>query len=143
MAARTGSVPNAIHIYDDGTLRAGDIVVADVRNPLENPASRGKPRPFVLVCRIDGHWRGMGLTTNPRYVGGLPRTPIPNPAAAGLARPGFLWGSHLTNVSVLDINRTIGVVEPSLAEAVIELAGLYGADAAALRAAACPSSDAA
>lgn len=123
-------------VYDDGNYRTGDIVVADVRNPIENHASKGKPRPFVLVCRIDGHWRGMGLTTNPKYSNGTPRTAVPDPGAAGLTGPGFLWGNQLTNVSVLDLHRIIGIVEPRLAEAVIRLAALDGADAAALRRAA-------
>lgn len=130
-------------IYDDGTFRTGDIVVAGVRNPFENPNSKGKNRPFVLVKRVDGHWRGMGLTTNPHYANGAPRQAIPNPTAVGLQRPGFLWGDRLTNVCVLDIRGRLGVVEPSLAEAVISLAALDAEDSASLRRAADPSSDAA
>lgn len=136
-------MPSAHTIYDDGTFRVGDIVVARVRNPQENSASRGKPRPFVLVRRADGHWCGMGLTTNPRYANGAPRTPIPNVSAVGLVGAGFLWGSNMTYVSVLDIDRVIGHIESSLAEAVIELAGLCGPDEAALRGAADRSFDAA
>lgn len=143
MDLHASSVPSARRTYADGTFQTGDIVVADVRNPIENPASKGKRRPFVLVSRVDGHWLGMGLTTNPRYAGGAPRVAVPNPTAVGLTGLGFLWGDRLTNVSVLDIDRVIGRVEPSLAEAVIALARLGCADAAALRAAAGPSSTAA
>lgn len=129
--------------YDDGTFRAGDIVVAGVRNPIENRNSKGKNRPFVLVRRVDGHWCGMGLTTSSHYANGAPRVAIPDPAAAGLRGPGFLWGDRLTNVSVLDIHVVIGNVDPSLAEAVISLAGLGSMDAAALRRAALLTSGAA
>jgi len=127
----------------DGNYRTGDIVVAAVLNPIENPNSRGKSRPFVLVRRDGGHWAGMGLTTNPCYASGAPRVAIPSPAAVGLLRPGFLWGDRLTNVSVLDIGPVIGRVDPALADAVISLARLRGADAAVLRAAADPPAHAA
>lgn len=129
--------------YDDGTFRAGDIVVAGVRNPIENRNSKGKNRPFVLVRRVDGHWCGMGLTTSSHYANGAARVAIPDPAAAGLRGPGFLWGDRLTNVSVLDIHVVIGNIDPSLAEAVISLAGLGSMDAAALRRAAFLTSGAA
>lgn len=129
--------------YDDGSFRTGDIVVASVRNPFENPHSKGKNRPFVLVRRVDGHWCGMGLTSNPRYRTGAPRVAVPNPIAVGLRGPGFLWGDRLTGVSVFDIHGVFGVVDTALAEAVISLAHLGGADAAALREAAGPSSNAA
>ncbi len=143
MDLNASSVPGAQRTHADGAFQSGDIVVADIRNPIENPASKGKRRPFLLVRRVDGHWLGMGLTTNPRYAGGVPRVAIPNPTAVGLTGPGFLWGGRLTNVSVLDIDRVIGRVDASLAEAVIALARLCCADAAALRAAAGPSSTAA
>lgn len=129
--------------YDDGRFRVGDVVLAGVRNPIENRNSKGKYRPFVLVRRVDGHWRGMGLTTNSHYASGAPRVAIPEPLEVGLHGPGFLWGDHLTNVCALDIDRAIGKVTPALAEAVVLLAGLYGADAAALRAAAQSFGDAA
>ena len=112
--------------YSDGTYHAGDLVIADVRNPFENPHSRSKHRPLVLVCRIDGHWCGMGLTTNPRHVDGAPRVAVPHPAAVGLRGAGYLWGDRLTSVSVLDIGRVIGRVDLPLANAVLNLAGLKG-----------------
>lgn len=122
--------------YHDGNHSAGDIVVAAVRNPIEDRSSRGKLRPFILVNRVDGHWRGMGLTTNPRYASGLPRLPIPNFQNVGLNRPGYLWGDRLTNVAVLDIHATIGRVDTALADAVIALVGLRGEDATAVNASA-------
>lgn len=135
MAYRPRPNPGNYNTYNDGTYVAGDIVVASVLNPIENPLSRGKCRPFVLVCRVDGHWSGMGLTTNPRYTSGEQRASVPDYRAVGLDRPGFLWGDRLTNVSVLDIRSVIGRVDASLAEAVIALADLTGRDAVVLRAA--------
>lgn len=122
--------------YADAAFTVGDIVIANVRNPIENARSRGKRRPFLLVHRVDGHWRGMGLTTSSRYASGAPRVPIPDAAAAGLRGPGFLWGDRLTNVSVLDIDMVIGHVTSALAQAVISTASLDGEDAVRLRGAA-------
>jgi hypothetical protein len=78
----------------------------------------------------------MGLTTRSHYVTGAPRVAIPDPEAAGLRGPGFLWGDRLTNVSALDIHRVIGRVTSPLAEAVIDLASLSDVDSEALREAA-------
>ncbi len=129
------SMPNFgnASIYNNGRFSVGDVVLACVFNPFENRNSKGKYRPFVLVCRIEGHWRGMGLTTNAHYASGKQRVEIPDPAEVGLNGPGFLWGDQLTNVSAIDIDRTIGKVTLALAEAVISLAGLYGPYAATLR----------
>lgn len=126
--------PRSPHV--DGSYSAGDIVLARIWNPLENTKSRGKTRPFVLVRRLEGSWRGMGLTTRSRYKDGNPRVAIPEPAAAGLNGPGYLWGQGLTKVYALDIERAIGKVTPPFAEAVISLAALESVDAAALRKAA-------
>lgn len=79
--------------------RPGEVVLARVSNPLENPAATGKFRPVVLVRRDGCRWIVMGLTTLARYASGLPRTAVPNPAAVGLARPGFLWGNPTTVVA--------------------------------------------
>lgn len=112
--------------YSDGTYHAGDLVIADVRNPFENAHSKVKHRPFVLVCRIDGHWCGMGLTTKPRHDHGAARVAVPHPAAVGLRGASYLWGDRLTSVSVLDIDRVIGRIDLPLADAVANLAGLKG-----------------
>jgi hypothetical protein len=113
----------------------GELVWADVRNPLENRASTGKMRPVVLVQREGGHYRTMGLTTQRTYGDGTPRVAIPNPRRVGLRGPGFLWGDKLTNVSVLDIGDHIGWSDAELAEAIITLARLGNGAAAGLRAA--------
>lgn len=122
--------------YADAAFSVGDIVIANVRNPIENARSKGKRRPFLLVHRVDGHWRGMGFTTSSHYASGASRVPIPDPASAGLRGPGFLWGNQLTNVSVLDIDMVIGHVTSALAQAVISTASLNGEDASRLRGAA-------
>lgn len=140
MSERACPTPGDHGVCDDGTFRTGDVVLAAVRNPFENPNSKGKYRPFVLVRRRGGHWCGMGLTTKPRYANGVPRVAIPDPLAVGLQRQGFLWGDRLTNVCVLDLRNVLGVVDTALAEALISLVSLGAADAAALREAAQPSS---
>ncbi|QKJ18954.1 hypothetical protein [Microbacterium hominis] len=131
-----GSAHDYLHCYDDGTFHAGDIAIAGVRNPLENSDTKGKNRPFVLVRRANGHWRGMGLTTNSHYASGEPRVAVPNPTAVGLRGRGFLWGDRLTSVCVLDIGQIIGRVDLPLATAVVTLAGLGCEDGATLRRAA-------
>ncbi|MCA0308843.1 MAG: hypothetical protein LCH87_16040 [Actinobacteria bacterium] len=136
MSERAFADRGTSRIHDDGSFRAGDVVVASVQNPIENPSCKGKRRPFVLVHRVNGHWRGMGLTTSSHYADGTPRIAIPNPASVGLHRAGYLWGDRPTSVCALDVDTLLGVVDASLAEAVISLAGLRTADAAALREAA-------
>ena len=122
--------------YDDGARCAGDIVIVNLLNALENPCSSGKRRPAVLIRRENGHWATMGLTTNPRYRDGAPRVGIPDPGVVGLRGPGWLWGSRLANISVLDIETRIGQVDEAMAEAIIALAQLDDDAAAALRVAA-------
>lgn len=111
---------------------AGEVVTASVRNPLENPASRGKDRPVVLVQRDGGQWMVMGLTTKATYADGSPRTPVPHPTAVGLNGPGYLWGEHLTRISVLDLRRHLGWVDAALAATLILQARLHPDRAAAL-----------
>jgi len=121
--------------YDDGARRAGDVVIVNLLNALENRRTSGKRRPAVLIRRENGHWATMGLTTNPRYQDGTPRVGIPEPTAVGLRGPGWLWGGRLANISVLDIGPRIGQVDEAMAEAIIALTQLDDDDAAALRAA--------
>jgi hypothetical protein len=109
----------------------GEVVIASIGHPLEDPTSKGKPRPAVLIRRAGGHWLLMGLTTNPRYAGGTPRTPVPNPARVGLHGPGYLWGQP-TWVSVLDLNKHIGWVDPTLAAVLADHVDLDPADTLAL-----------
>jgi len=102
----------------------GMLVLAWVRNPLENALSTGKIRPVVLVEREGGHWRVMGLTTRSRYSSGQNRVAVPAPARVGLNGPGYLWGDRLTRVCALDLERPIGWCDPLLAEAIADLARL-------------------
>jgi len=118
--------------YDDGPRRAGDVVIVNLLNALENRCTSGKRRPAVLIRRENGHWATMGLTTNPRYQDGTPRVGIPEPQAVGLRGPGWLWGGRLANISVLDIGPRIGQVDAPMAEAIIALAQLDADAAAAL-----------
>lgn len=104
--------------------QVGMVVLASVSNPLENPQCTGKIRPVVLVERVCGHWRVMGLTTNPRYRTGLARVAVPDPAHVGLRGPGYLWGRNLTSICALELERPIGWCDPELAEAVADLAQL-------------------
>lgn len=110
----------------------GEVVLARVSNPLENPRSTGKVRPVVLIRRRLGSWDVMGLTTNPRFRDGTPRMPVPDSSAVGLQRGGYLWGTRLTRVSVLDLDRHLGWVDAELAAALIVAADLDRMDAAAL-----------
>ena len=110
----------------------GEVVTASVSNPLENPNSRGKIRPVILVRRDGGRWWVMGLTTNPAYANGRARTPVRRPYDVGLNAPGYLWGDRLTALSVLDIERHLGWVDAALAADVILQAALPPRDAAAL-----------
>lgn len=119
--------------YDDGIYRSGDVVIINLLNALENRQTTGKRRPAVLVRRENGHWRTMGLTTNPRYRDGGERVAIPNPGAVGLRGPGWLWGNRLANVAALDVERCVGRVDEAMAEAIIELAALEADDAVALQ----------
>jgi hypothetical protein len=120
-------------ISEDGAPGPGELVWARVMNPFENRSSTGKPRPVVLVERTGGHWRTMGLTTNPTHRDGSPRHRVPNWKPVGLPGPGFIWGDRLTNVSVIDVEDHIGWADDALVEAVIDLAGLYGRFASGLR----------
>jgi hypothetical protein len=70
---------------------------------------------MILLHRESGHWMAMGLTTNPKYRNGQPRTPIPDPAALGLTPQGFLWG-RLTRISVLDVRAHFGWVTGEVLE---------------------------
>jgi hypothetical protein len=110
----------------------GEVVIAEVSNPLENPACTGKPRPVVLVRRERGHWLVMGLTSKATYRDGVPRVPVPNARAVGLHGPGYLWGSRLTRISVLDLRIHIGWADAALTASLIDQARLDPGDAATL-----------
>lgn len=104
--------------------QAGMVVLASVMNPRENPYCTGKIRPAVLVERVDGHWRVMGLTSKPRYDSGQSRVAVPSPFRVGLHGPGYLWSPRLVPVCSLDLERPIGWCDSALADAVADLARL-------------------
>lgn len=118
--------------YESAQGLPGEVVLATVSNPLENPQARGKLRPVVLVRRDGSRWHVMGLTTSATYQNGKGRTRIPNPRAVGLERPGYLWGDKLTAIYVLDLDRHLGWADIDLAVAIIVQAGLSSADRGAL-----------
>lgn len=110
--------------FDQLPLQAGMVALASVRNPLENPNSRGKVRPVVLVERISGHWRVMGLTTRHALQQRSAASARAEPGGVGLRGLGHLWGPRLTSVYALDIDRPIGWCDIALATAVADLAKL-------------------
>jgi hypothetical protein len=70
----------------------GETVLVNIFNPIENRRNGGKVRPAVLLREISGHYRTVGLTSNPKFGDGQPRRPVPNPKLIGLAGPGYIWG---------------------------------------------------
>ena len=107
---------------------AGEVVLANCLHPFEDPRSTGKIRPMILDHRAGSQWMAMGLTTNPAYRNGQPRTPIPNPAALGLTGPGYLWGPRLTRISGLDLYYHLGWATEEVL-ALIERLRAMGGDA--------------
>lgn len=98
--------------------QVGEVVTASVMNPHENRASRGKPRPVIIVREVGGQFDVMGLTTNATYSTGIERTPVPDPGALGLGPPSFFWGNKLTRVSRMDIGDHIGWIDAASIEAI-------------------------
>jgi hypothetical protein len=103
----------------DPSLEPGEVVWANVLNPQENARCRGKSRPVILIHPNRAGWRVMGLTTNPTFGDGKPRTAIEDPAALGLSGRSFLWGST-TDVCRIDLLDHIGWIDEPTAH---ELAG--------------------
>ena len=100
----------------------GQVVWANVLNPIENPDATGKIRPVVLVSSTGSHWYVMGLTSKTKYATGADRVPIPNYSAVGLDGPGYLWGNRLTRITSESIESFIGFADDALVEAIIEIA---------------------
>lgn len=95
-------------------LEPGEVVWANVLNPHENPACHGKPRPAILLHPDRNGWLIMGLTTNPTYANGTPRTAIDNPAALNLQGPSYLWGRP-TSICSIDVLDHLGWVDETTA----------------------------
>ena len=119
------SVYRTTDVRREAALQPGEIVWAAVYNGCENVSARGKSRPVILVSACGSSWQTMGLTTNPRYRHGGPRTRIPHPKEVGLTAQGFLWG-QMTTITGLDIDNHVGWCDEALAHAVIEICGLTG-----------------
>jgi hypothetical protein len=110
---------------------SGEVVVAAVGHPLEDPSAATKRRPAILLERHDGRWWLMGLTSKPTYRDGQPRTPISNPDALGLTGPGYLWGRP-THVSALDVHTHIGWADEPTADLLARVLGPQRVPAATL-----------
>jgi hypothetical protein len=91
----------------------GEIVTARVSNPLENPGTKGKSRPAILLKREGARWLVMGLTTRSHFADGTPRRYVPSSMASGLAGKAYLWG-RFTWICTLDVGDHIGRASPEL-----------------------------
>lgn len=102
---------NTMHRTDrDPFLEPGEVVWANVNNPILNPGCRPKPRPVILLERQGGRWLVMGLTTLSTFADGTPREAVQNPAALGLSGRSYLWGRP-TRVCPADIRDHAGWVD--------------------------------
>lgn len=99
-------------------------MIADIRNPIENPRSRGKARPAVLVRASGSSWEVIGLTSKRTYATGSPRVAVPFPGRVGLYGPGYIWSPNLARISAIDVDHHVGWVDRDLAMAIIRLANL-------------------
>lgn len=118
--------------FESAYQRVGEIVVARVRIPHEDPSAPGKARPAVLISRTGSTWTAMGLTTQSRYkTTGSERVPILNWRDLGLIRPCYLWG-RTVRICCLDIDRHIGWADACLAASIIVNGGVTVADATTL-----------
>ena len=103
-------------------LGVGQLRLASVMNPVEDPTASGKQRPTLLVSDHGLWWRVMGLTTKRHYADGSSRTSIPDPLAVGLHGPGYLWGDRLTRIRTSDIGIHIGFADRQLIDTLIQTA---------------------
>lgn len=117
--------------------RTGAIAWALVRNPIEDPGSKGKSRPTVLIRREGSVWLVAGLTKQSHYkTTGEPRIPVAHWAEVGLQIPSYLWSTHLVRVSVLEVFDVMGFADASLAARISFSAQLSVEDDLALQRAA-------
>lgn len=118
-------------------FQPGDVVLASIKNPIEDSTSEGKPRPVVLISR-DGtkHWLVAGLTSQSHYKStGRARVRIFASHRNGLDGDGYLWSANLTRIPRHDINEFKGVIDEHLAEAICNNTNVTTAQATQLRAA--------
>lgn len=113
----------------------GEVVWADCRHHLADRfGGQSKFRPMILVRRIDGHWLVVGLTTQPFYSNGMPRTAVSEPRWAGLrSGPSYFWSENMVTISALDVGGHIGWAHPAMVEQIEEAVRLNATDRASLR----------
>lgn len=97
--------------------KPGDIVIADIRNGIENPQAKGKGRPALIVGRKGGSYLALGFTTKDSYRNGEKRVRCPGHREMGLrGNRSFIWSFRLSRVSGLDVSHKIGRVNDKLLE---------------------------
>lgn len=105
----------------DGYNRAGQIVLVNLINGIEDRQAVGKWRPAILLRREGGQWLVLGLTTKAFYANGAPRVQLPHRPGCGLRRPSFFWSSRPARISALDVGEIIGEVGPEIIPALQKL----------------------
>lgn len=74
---------------------------------------KGKTRPVVIWrVRATGDVDIVGLTHNPCWLNGEPRTPIVHWALAGLDSEAWLWHHRTTLLPHANIGERVGILEP-------------------------------
>jgi hypothetical protein len=112
-------------------LGAGQLVIATIANPRENPGSEGKNRP-ALICAVHGDWIVVeGFTTQSCRRGGEAREPVPDWEELGFTKPSFLWGRCVA-IPAINVVQSLGWSTPELATKVIEIGNLSDAEATSL-----------
>lgn len=112
-------------------LGAGQLVIATIANPRENPGSEGKNRP-ALICAVQGDWIVVeGFTTQNCRRGGEAREPVPDWEELGFTKPSYLWGRCVA-IPAINVVQSLGWSTPELATKVIEISNLSEADATSL-----------
>jgi len=119
-------------------FQPGDVVLANIKNPIEDTNSQGKPRPAVLLYQSDPkHWFVAGLTSQSHYKSTRnERIRVYASPRNGLDGDGYLWSPKFTKIPRYDIKEFKGVVDEHLAEVLCKNTNITAPTAARLRAAA-------
>lgn len=106
--------------------KPGEIVTAVLveGRAAERDGTAWKPRPAVLIERVDGMWRVMGFTQLPCYGDGTPRVPCP-PQNHRDFGPGtsWLWGPHPPCIPKSQIGEHLAWASNELVDAIADLIG--------------------
>lgn len=95
--------------------RPGDIVIADIRNGIENPYATGKARPALILCRRGGGYLVMGFTTKDTYADGAKRLVCPAHREMGMwGYRSFIWSLKPARVAGIDVSHKVGRVNDKL-----------------------------